>query len=376
MEIARSQDIESSSTWLEIDLSAIRNNIRLLSQITQTGLMPVVKANAYGHGLIEVSRTAEQEGVSWLGVSRIEEAVALREAGIRCSILILGFTPPKRIQEAVQRDLAVTVYDEIVANEYNLAVGILKGKLRVHVKADSGMGRLGVPTLRAEEFLKNLKKLENISVEGLFTHFARADEPGASTTAEQLEKFLELLEKLTGGGMCPAIIHAANSAGALNFPAGRFDLVRCGISIYGLNPSQETLLPEDFQRALTWKTRLTSIKTLPPGHGVSYGFHYYTSREEKIGVVAIGYADGFRRTTGNQVLVNGKKADVVGAVCMDQCMIALNDIPTVSVGDEVILIGELKGASITAEDIAKTWGTINYEVVCGLADRVPRFYKE
>ena len=376
MEIARSQDIESSSTWLEIDLSAIRNNIRLLSQITQTGLMPVVKANAYGHGLIEVSRTAEQEGVSWLGVSRIEEAVALREAGIRCSILILGFTPPKRIPEAVQRDLAVTVYDEIVANEYNLAVGILKGKLRVHVKTDSGMGRLGVPTLRAEEFLKNLKKLENISVEGLFTHFARADEPGASTTAEQLEKFLELLEKLTGGGMCPAIIHAANSAGALNFPAGRFDLVRCGISIYGLNPSQETLLPEDFQRALTWKTRLTSIKTLPPGHGVSYGFHYYTSREEKIGVVAIGYADGFRRTTGNQVLVNGKKADVVGAVCMDQCMIALNDIPTVSVGDEVILIGELKGASITAEDIAKTWGTINYEVVCGLADRVPRFYKE
>ena len=376
MEIAHSQDIESSSTWLEISLTAIRNNIRLLSRITQTGVMPVVKANAYGHGLIEVSQAAEQEGVSWLGVSRIEEAVALREAGISCSILILGYTPPKRIPEAVQRELAVTVYDEIVANEYNLATGSGKGKLKVHVKTDSGMGRLGIPTQRAEGLLRNLQKLENFSVEGLFTHFARADEPGASTTNEQLERFLDLLEKLTSLGLCPGLIHAANSAGALNFPEARFDLVRCGISIYGLDPSPETLLPEGFQRALTWKTRLTSIKTLPPGHGVSYGFHYYTSREERIGVIAIGYADGFRRITGNQVLVNGKKADVVGAVCMDQCMIGLNDIPTASIGDEVILIGEQKGDLITAEDLAKTWDTINYEVICGLADRVPRFYKE
>jgi alanine racemase len=375
MEIAHPPDIESCSTWLEIDLSAIRNNIRLLSQITRTGVMPVVKANAYGHGLIEVSLAAEKEGVSWLGVSRIEEAIALRQAGIRCSILILGYTPPRRIPDAIQYDLAVTLFDGKIAADYDQETLHSNKKLRVHVKTDSGMGRLGVPAKDAFTFLAALKKYPNLSIEGLFTHFARADEPGASTTKEQMEMFQTLLDRLERRGPRPRVIHAANSAGALNFPAGRFDMVRCGISIYGLHPSPETILPQGFKRALTWKTRLTSIKTLPPGHGVSYGFHYYTTQEERIGVIAIGYADGFRRIKGNQVLINGIKVDVVGAVCMDQCMVRLDDLASAEVGDEVILIGGQTETSITAEGIAKTWGTINYEVVCGLADRVPRFYK-
>lgn len=337
--------------------------------------MPVVKANAYGHGLIEVSLAAEMEGVSCLGVSRIEEAIALRNAGIRCSILILGYTPPRRIPDAVQYDLAVTLYDGKIAGEYDQEAFNLNNKLRVHVKTDSGMGRLGVPAMEAYAFISDLKQYQNLSIEGLFTHFARADEPGASTTKEQMEKFQNLLDQLDRRGSRPWVIHAANSAGALNFPASRFDMVRCGISIYGLHPSPETNLSQEFKRALTWKTRLTSIKTLPPGHGVSYGFHYYTSQKERIGVIAIGYADGFRRIKGNQVLVNGKKVDVLGAVCMDQCMVRLDDLAPAAVGDEVILIGEQAENSITAEEIAKTWGTINYEVVCGLADRVPRFYK-
>jgi alanine racemase len=375
MEIARPPDIESCSTWLEIDLSAIRKNIRLLSQITGTDVMPVVKANAYGHGLIEVSLAAEKEGVSWLGVSRIEEAIALRNAGIRCSILILGYTPPRRIPDAVQYDLAVTLYDGKIASDYDLEALKTKKKLRVHVKTDSGMGRLGVPSKDAFTFLSDLKQYPNLSIEGLFTHFARADEPGASTTKEQMEKFQALLDQLDQKGSQPQVIHAANSAGALNFPAGRFDMVRCGISIYGLHPSPETTLPQEFKSSLTWKTRLTSIKTFPPGHGISYGFHYYTTHEERIGVIAIGYADGFRRIMGNKVLVNGKKVDVVGAVCMDQSMVRLDDLTSAAVGDEVILIGGQAETSITAEEIAKTWGTINYEVVCGLAERVPRFYK-
>jgi alanine racemase len=375
MEISRPPDIESCSTWLEIDLSAIRNNIRLLSQITRTGVMPVVKANAYGHGLIEVSQAAEKEGVSWLGVSRIEEAIALRHAGIRCSILILGFTPPRRIPDAIHYDLAVTLYDEEIAGDYHKEALNNNRILRVHVKTDTGMGRLGVPVKEAFTFLSDLKHYPNLSIEGLFTHFACADEPGASTTKEQMEKFQTLLDQLDRRGPRPRIIHAANSAGALNFPAGRFDMVRCGISIYGLHPSPETILPQGFKKALTWKTRLTSIKTLPPGHGVSYGFHYYTTHEERIGVIAIGYADGFRRIKGNQVLINGRKVDVVGVVCMDQCMVRLDDLASAVVGDEVILIGEQTETNITAEDIAKTWGSINYEVVCGLADRVPRFYK-
>jgi alanine racemase len=375
MEIARPPDIESCSTWLEIDLSAIRNNISLLSQITGTGVMPVVKANAYGHGLIEVSLAAEKEGVSWLGVSRIEEAIALRNAGIRCSILILGYTPPRRIPDAVQYDLAVTLYDGKIASDYDQEALKTKKKLRVHVKTDSGMGRLGVPSKDAFTFLSDLNQYPNLSIEGLFTHFARADEPGASTTKEQMEKFQALVDQLDQKGSRPQFIHAANSAGALNFPAGRFDMVRCGISIYGLRPSPETTLPQGFKSSLTWKTRLTSIKTFPPGHGISYGFHYYTTHEERIGVIAIGYADGFRRIMGNKVLVKGKKVDVVGAVCMDQCMVRLDDFTSAAVGDEVILIGGQAETSITAEEIAKTWGTINYEVVCGLAERVPRFYK-
>ncbi len=269
----------------------------------------------------------------------------------------------------------MTLYDRRVASLYDQAARIKAGKLRVHVKTDSGMGRLGVPATETQGFLDEMRGYQHLEVEGLFTHFARADEPEAPTTDEQLSKFHELLDSLTRNGIRPHIIHASNSAGALNFPAGRFDLVRCGISVYGLNPSPQTRLPLGFQRALAWKTRLTSVKVLPKGHGVSYGFHYYTPRKERIGVIAIGYADGFRRVEGNRVLIRGKFAEVVGAVCMDQCMVQLEEIPEAEVGDEVILIGVQDGGEISADDIAGTWQTINYEVICGLADRVPRFYR-
>ena len=237
------------------------------------------------------------------------------------------------------------------------------------------MGRLGVPVSQGLEFLRSLTELPGLEVEALFTHFARADEPRATTTGDQINRFLHLLDEVGRAGLKPTLIHASNSAGALNYPDARFNLIRCGVSVYGLNPSPETKLPPDLQKALTWKTRLTSVKVLPPGHGVSYGFHYYTSKEERIGVIAIGYADGFRRTKGNQVLVRGSIAPVVGAVCMDQCMVNLDLIPEARVGDEVILIGGQGSQSISADDIARTWETINYEVVCGLADRVPRFYQ-
>lgn len=375
MEIAHPTDVDSCSTWLEIDLEAIRNNIRILKEITATAVMPVVKANAYGHGLIAVSKAAEEAGAPWLGVSRIEEAVSLRKSGIKSSILILGYTPPKRIPEAIQYDIAVTLYDPQMADFYNEMAAKEERRLRVHVKTDSGMGRLGVPTEQAGSFLELLSKNTHLQVEALFTHFARADEPAADTTDRQMERFLVLLQSLEKSGTKPKLIHASNSAGALNYPGGRFDMVRCGIAVYGLNPSPETTLPASFRRSLSWKTRLTSIKMLPPGHGISYGHHYYTRGKERIGVIAIGYADGFRRTEGNRVLIHGKETEVIGAVCMDQCMVRLDDLPEAEVGDEVTLIGEQKGRTITADNIAARWGTINYEVVCGLADRVPRFYQ-
>jgi alanine racemase len=374
MEIQKPIDIDACSTWLEIDLGAIKNNLNLLTKLTGRPVMPVVKANAYGHGLIEVSKTAVEAGVEWLGVARIEEALALRAAGVACKILVLGYTPPRRVGAAVQEEISLTVYDKAVAQSYADEAVQAGGSVKVHVKVDSGMGRLGVFPQDAVEFVRWLKGQPGLDVEAIFTHFARADEPKYNTTDGQIEKFESALQQLEKEGIKPRLVHAANSAGSLNYPAGRYDLVRCGIAMFGLPPSPDTPLPEGFIPALSWKTHLVSLKTLPPGHGVSYNFQYFTKKDERIGAIAIGYADGFRRRAGNFVLVRGKRVPVVGAVCMDQCMVQLDDVPEAHIQDEVVLIGRQGGEMISADDLAKDWGTINYEVLCGLADRVPRIY--
>lgn len=374
MEIQRPIDIEACSTWLEIDLGAIKNNLHLLTKLTGRPVMPVVKANAYGHGLIEVSKAAVEAGVEWLGVARIEEGLALRAAGVTCKILVLGYTPPKQVGAAIQEGISLTVYDKAVAQSYADEAAKTGGKVSVHVKVDSGMGRLGVFPQDAVAFVRWLKSLRGLDVEAIFTHFARADEPKYATTNEQIEKFDKVLDELEKEGNKPRLVHAANSAGTLNYPSGRYDLARCGITMYGLRPSPDTPLPEGFIPALSWKTHLVSLKTLPPGHGVSYNFHYFTKKDERIGAIAIGYADGFRRREGNFVLVRGKRVPVVGAVCMDQCMVQLDDVPQAHIQDEVVLIGRQGDAVISADELARDWGTINYEVLCGLADRVPRIY--
>ena len=190
----------------------------------------------------------------------------------------------------------------------------------------------------------------------------------------QLKIFNRLLQELRKSGLCPQLVHTGNSAAMLNVPQAYFDLVRPGIAIYGLNPSPDSPLPDEFQPALTWKARLTSVRVLPPGHGVSYGSVYVTSKDERIGVIPVGYGDGYRRIDGQQALVRGKRVDVVGRVCMDQCMLQLDGVPDAVPGDEVVLLGEQGDEKITADDLAAKWGTINYEVVCGLADRLPRVY--
>ena len=374
MEIQRPIDIDLCSTWLEIDLGAIKNNLHLLTKLTGRPVMPVVKANAYGHGLIEVSKAAVEAGVEWLGVARIEEGLALRSAGVTCKILVLGYTPPKRVGAAIQEGISLTVYDQAVAQSYAEEAAQAGENVCVHVKVDSGMGRLGVFPQHAVEFVRWLKAQRGLDVEAIFTHFARADEPKYATTNEQIEKFDKVLSDLEKEGNKPRLVHAANSAGTLNYPSGRYDLARCGIAMYGLQPSSDTPLPEGFIPALSWKTHLVSLKTLPPGHGVSYNFHYFTKKDERIGAIAIGYADGFRRRAGNFVLVRGKRVPVVGAVCMDQCMVQLDDVPEARIQDEVVLIGRQGEAVISADELARDWGTINYEVLCGLADRVPRIY--
>lgn len=364
------------STWLEINLDAIRCNVRRLRQLTNTPVMAIVKANGYGHGAVESARAAVEAGSEWCGVARFEEAMALRQAGLNCRLLVMGYTPPACLQDAIDQDISLTIYDPELGGLYPRQLPKSNKPLNIHVKVDTGMGRLGIKPEDALKLVGDLSRTPGIKVEGFCTHFAKADETDRTSTFGQLSKFIPLVKELENRGMRPEIVHAANSAAALQYPDSRFDLIRPGIAIYGLDPSSETPLPEGFIPALTWKARLTSIKVLPPGHTVSYGGIYTTSAEEQIGVVPVGYADGFRRVAGEQVLIHGQRVDVVGRVCMDQSMVQLSGLTDVHIGDEVILLGCQANESISADEIARRWGTINYEVVCGLSNRLPRIYLE
>jgi len=365
---------DNYGTWLEIDLGVLRRNYQILSELTGNLVMPVVKANAYGHGLEKVAGCLEKAGVQWFGVARIEEALLLREAGIKVRILVLGYTSPLRVAHAIKENITLTAYDFSVAEEYARQAEKLAAHLNLHVKIDTGMGRLGIQTGDALSFIAAVQKSPYITLEGVFTHFACADEPDKPYTRQQLAHFNQILKDLEKTGFQPSILHASNSAGTLVFPDARFDLVRIGITLYGLPPTAGMQLPLGIEPALSWKTRLISIKTLPAKHGVSYGFKYFTKSEERIGVIAVGYGDGLRRRPGNQVLIRGKRVNIVGNVCMDQCMVQLDGLPEAQIGDEVVIIGKQNGEEITATDLAQEWGTINYEVICGLAARMPRYY--
>ncbi|MCJ7694035.1 MAG: alanine racemase [Anaerolineaceae bacterium] len=368
-------EINTYSTWLEIDLAIIKNNVSLIKVKTGTEVMAVIKANGYGHGAIPAAQSAVKGGATWCGVARIEEALALRRAGISSRILVLGYTPPAKIPDAIDQRISIAIFDPDLTQEYLKYARINGSKLHAHIKVETGMGRLGMLPEDVPHFLKDLKN-SNIQVDGIFTHFPKADEPDSKATHKQLGIFNTLLEQLDSEGLKPLIIHAANSAAVINFPESYYNLVRPGNAIFGLHPSPETRLDKDIKPALTWKARITSVRMTPPGRGISYGSKYVTTHNERIGVIPIGYGDGFRRVDGQQVLVRGKRVDIVGRVCMDQCMLQLDQVPEAQVGDEVVLLGKQGDECISAEEIARRWGTINYEVVCGLADRLPRIYKE
>lgn len=363
-------------TWLEIDLGAVRNNIQQLREISATHVMAIVKANAYGHGLVEVARAALAGGANWLGVARLEEAAALRQAGLDTNILVLGMTLPERAAEAAALNLRLAIYDYELAKATAASASAAGQTLQVHAKFDTGMGRLGISPENGQEFIRFLHGLKGLQVEGMFTHLAEADDPSKPSTDQQLDRFDRLVNELQSSGLRPSLVHAANSAATLYFPRARYDLVRSGIAIYGLHPSDNAPLPPSFRPALSWKARLASVKQLPSGHGVGYNFRYTTTRSERIGVCPAGYADGFRRRLGNFALVGGKRVPVVGGVCMDQCMLQLDQVPEAKVGDEIVLIGSQGSERLSAEEFGKAWGTVNYDVVCGLSARVPRFYLE
>jgi alanine racemase len=371
------QDMSNTnfSTWLDIDLTAIEHNVAALRKLTGTPVMAVVKANAYGHGTIPVARAALRAGAQWLGVARLEEALELRAAQITCPILVMGYIPPERFPDAILEGVSITIWDSNQLVLVARSAGDTRTEAKIHLKVDTGMSRLGIGPEHAMSFAEEIVDTRNLEFEGIFTHYARADELNQGSAIDQESIFIQLIDNLAKTGIKPEFVHAANSAAALFQPNSRLSMIRTGIAIYGLHPSTERRLPDDFQAALEWKAVISQVRTLPPARGVSYGHEYITRGYERIGTVPVGYADGLRRAPGgNQVLVGGVQVPIVGRVCMDQVSVQLDQVPDAKAGDEVVIIGSQGESRITAEQVAARWGTINYEVVCGLAARVPRIY--
>jgi alanine racemase len=363
-------------TWLRVDLEAIASNLSRVRQIVgdDVSVMAVLKADGYGHGAIRIARTAANNGARMLGVACLSEGIVLRRARIDTPILVLGYTPAWQAREAILNDITATVFDLDTAHAFSRAAGELGRVARVHIKVDTGMGRLGLLPPQVLPFLKDAARLPNLMLEGIFTHFSIADVEDKTYTLWQLDRFRAVLKEAGNEGIRFPIVHAANSAALLTVPRARFNMVRLGIALYGLAPSVDTPLPPGFRPALAFETRIAQVKTLPAGSYVSYGNTYRTPSEHKIAVIPVGYADGFRRapTHWGHVLVRAQRAPIVGRVCMDQTMIDVTHIPNVRQGDLVVLIGRQGGEAITVEQVAEQLGTINYEVISEILARVPR----
>ena len=364
-------------TWLEIDLAAIGHNVRRVKEIVgpNVEVMAVLKADAYGHGAVRVARTALLRGATMIGTACLGEAVALRDHGITAPILILGYTPPWQAADIVRYDIAAAVYSTEAAEHLGrAAMAQRRPPVPVHVKVDTGMGRLGLCPAEVVAFVEAIREVPGLDVQGIFTHFANADAADKTYARGQLATFTSVLGDLAARGITFRYVHAANSAAILTLPDAHFNLVRLGLAMHGLDPSPEVRCPPDFRRALAFKTLVAQVKSYPVGSCISYGCRFVTTRPSRIAVIPVGYGDGFRRSpkSWGEVLVRGRRAPIVGSVCMDMCMIDVSEIPGVRPGDEVILIGQQGQEVITVEDVAARLGTINYEVVTQIAARVPR----
>ena len=359
--------------WAEIDLGAVQENVRALraALLAPARLLAVVKADAYGHGAVEVARAAVEAGASGLGVATTEEGVQLRRAGIRAPVLLLGYTPPGDAETAVAHDLAVTVFQPDAARAVSRAAGHLGRAARVHIKIDTGMGRVGVAPADAVGLAREIQALEGVTLEGCFTHFATADDPDVAPARAQLAAFLAALGDLEAAGVRPGLRHAANSAALLALPESHLDLVRCGIALYGVAPAPHLAGRVPLVRVMRVRARIGHVKRVDRGTPISYGHTYRASRPTTIATIPVGYADGyFRLLSGRgEVLLHGRRVPVVGRVTMDQMMVDAGDLP-VAAGDEA----ELWGEDLPVEDVAERAQTISYEVLARLGRRVPRVF--
>lgn len=362
-----------------VDLGAVAHNTRTLKDHMgpRVHLMAVVKADGYGHGAVPVAKTAISSGAEWLGVALVEEGVKLRRAGIGIPILVLGSTIPKAAEQVLRSHLTVSVFTWEVALAINQAAEACGRRAAIHVKVDTGMGRLGLNPRDVYPFVEKVGRLKNLFIEGIFSHFASADEAGKAFSLQQLSEFRSVTRYLEARKVRIPLYHMANSAGTIDLRDSHLDMVRPGISIYGLYPSQEVNHSLGLVPAMDLTTQIVFLRELPKGTSISYGRTFVTRRKSRIAILPIGYGDGYPRLLSNrgEVLVRGKRAPVVGRICMDMTMVDVTDIPQARVGDEVVLFGRQSGNEITVDEIAQKAQTINYEITCDITKRVPRRYR-
>ena len=363
-------------TWAEINLNNIKHNFHSLKNTlkSDTKVCCVVKADAYGHGAVEVAKMLQQEKADYFSVARFEEAVELRNNNIHTPILCMGYISESDIEEAINRYIGITVYSYEMAKIINQKAGKLGKKASIHIKIDTGMSRLGFLTddNSINDILK-LKELINLNIDGIYTHFATADETDKKETYLQLERYKKVIDALEKANIDIQFKHVSNTAAIIDLKELGFNMVRLGIGLYGHYPSDEVSKEVELKPAMKLKTIITNIKTVAPGTKVSYGYTYEFKEASTLATLAIGYADGFDRTQNNpKVMINGILCDVVGRICMDQCMVKIPEGLNVNIEDEVLIMGAEVG--VTAEDLASRRGTINYEVLCSVSRRVTRDY--
>ncbi len=365
--------------WLEINLDAIAHNVKKIRQIVgkNTQIIAVVKANAYGHGAIEVSETLLENGVTMLGVGVTEEGIVLREAGIKAPILICGLTTNEQLESLVMYNLTATVCDLKAAKILSTIASKKKKKARIHIKIDTGMGRLGIPSKDTLNFVKKISLMENIEIEGIFTHFAATNEEDGNYTRKQFEKYKKALLELERGGINIPLKHVANSTAILNSYRFHLNAVRPGMILYGLFPSPRTKQIVQLRPAVEFKTKIIFLKEVSAGKSIGYGGTYTTTKPTRIATLPLGYADGYSWLLSNkgEVLVKGERAPIIGRICMDLCMIDVTHIEGVQIGDEVVLWGKQGSEMISAEEVAQKIGSIVYEVICMVdKERVPKVF--
>ncbi|MBD2016858.1 alanine racemase [Microcoleus sp. FACHB-53] len=363
--------------WVEIDQGALCHNVRQLRKLLSapTQLMAVVKADAYGHGATMVARIALEAGARGLCVATLQEGIQLREAGIEAPILLLGaMNIPEQVKAIAHWQLEPTICTPEQAWMFSETLSGLKKTLPVHLKLDTGMSRLGMPWQEATQFVQLVKRLPYLKIASIYSHLATADSPDPTTMRLQHQRFEDAIAQLRNAGIQPPCLHLANSAATLADSSIHYDWVRAGLALYGLYPAEHLRNAVDLHPVMQVKARVTQVKTIPPGTGVSYGYQFIADEETRIAIVGIGYADGVPRNLSNKmtVLIRGQQVRQIGAITMDQMMLDVSALPDIQTGEVVTLIGQDGGLQISADDWAQSLGTISWEILCSFKHRLPR----